>query len=384
VLVAIVVGDSRISVAKNALPNPYPGYRSAIYADRAHWVCRGDTDDVCDHDLDATSVKANGKTRTEPWHEAKHPKFDCFYVYPTISSDPGGNSDLVPGAGEELFVVRQQAARLGATCRVFAAVYRQITLTALIALLGGMAPATDPTLAYGDVGDAWKHYIANDNQGRGVLLIGHSQGAGHLVSLIKNEIDPNPDLRARLVSAILLGTSLQVPEGQDVGGDFANIPLCHTPHDTGCAISYASFRATAPPPANSFFGRSQRPGWKAACTNPASLRGGKGWLHPFLPTDGVSLPIITVPRPAWVEPEKRAITDPFVTLPRFVEAECAETNGFVYLALRPHGNPADPRIDDIGGDLTPEWGLHLVDANIAMGDLLAIAQSQGRAWRAKH
>jgi hypothetical protein len=112
--------------------------------------------------------------------------------------------------------------------------------------------------------------------------------------------------------------------------------------------------------------------------------GGKGWLHPFLPTDGASLPILTVPRPTWVDPEKRAITISFVTLPRFVEAECAETNDFVYLALRPQGNPDDPRIDDIGGDLTPEWGLHLVDANIAMGDLLAIAQSQGHAWRARH
>jgi hypothetical protein len=78
--------------------------------------------------------------------------------------------------------------------------------------------------------------------------------------------------------------------------------------------------------------------------------GGKGWLHPFLPTDGASLPILTVPRPTWVDPEKRAITTSFVTLPRFVEV--------------PQGNPADPRIDDIGGDLTPEWGLHLVDATL--------------------
>jgi len=385
VLAATIVSSAEASAGKRAAVNPYPGYHSAIYADPAHWLCRGDTDDVCDHDLDATSVKANGKTRTESWHEAKHPKFDCFYVYPTISNDPGGNSDLVPAAADELFVVRQQAARLGTTCRVFAPVYRQVTLTALIARLAGRTPPpTDPALAYGDVVDAWKHYIANDNEGRGVVLIGHSQGASLLVNLIKNEIDPNPDLRARLVSAILLGTSLQVPAGQDVGGDFANIPLCHTPHDTGCAISYASFRASAPPPANSLFGRSQRPGWKAACTNPASLRGGKGWLHPFLPTDGASLPIFMAPRPRWVDPEKRPITTPFVTLPRFVEAECAETNGFVYLALRPQGNPADPRIDDIGGDLTPEWGLHLVDANIAMGDLVALAQREGRAWRAKH
>ena len=46
-----------------------------------------------------------------------------------------------------------------------------------------------------------------------------------------------------------------------------------------------------------------------------------------------------------------------------------------------HGDPSDPRIDDvIGVDLTPDWGLHLVDANIAMGDLVAIAKSQARAF----
>src|SRR4029077_7977724 len=135
-------------------------------------------------------------------------------------------SDLVPGADQELFVVGQQAARLGSVCRVFAPVYRQVTLTALTARLAGRDVPTDGQLAYDDVLDAWKHYIANDNHGRGVILIGHSQGAGLLTTLVKNEIDTNPELRDRLVSPMLLGPSLQVPIGRDVGGDFANVPLC--------------------------------------------------------------------------------------------------------------------------------------------------------------
>src|SRR5262245_5723076 len=211
--------------------NPYPGYHSATYADPANWLCRGDTDDVCDHDLDATVVTAGGHARLRRFRPARQPRFDCFYVYPTISTDPGGNSDLIPGDDQELFVVRQQAARLGAVCRVFAPVYRQVTLTALLANLGGNPIPFDSALAQADLVDAWKHYIANNNQGRGVLLIGHSQGAGRLVTLIRNEVDGNPVLRDRLVSAILLGTSLQVPDGGDVGGDFANIPLCHSKRD---------------------------------------------------------------------------------------------------------------------------------------------------------
>jgi hypothetical protein len=48
---------------------------------------------------------------------------------------------------------------------------------------------------------------------------------------------------------------------------------------------------------------------------------------------------------------------------------------------RPGPNPSEPRIDDIGGDLTPEWGMHLIDVNVAMGDLVSLARSEGKAFR---
>ncbi|HEV7732877.1 MAG TPA: DUF3089 domain-containing protein [Candidatus Binatia bacterium] len=366
--------------------NPYPGYTSAIYADPANWLCRPDMDDVCDHGLDATEVKANGHTSIERWKPARQPKIDCFYIYPTISTDTTGNSDLIPGADQELFVVGQQAARLGSVCRVFAPVYRQITLTALLSIIGGNPIPFDAQLAVDDVVDAWKHYIANDNHGRGVILIGHSQGASQLTGLLQSEIDGNAVLRDRVVSAMLLGTSFQVPVGEDIGGSLANMPLCHRDTDTGCIISYASFRAEAPPPADSRFGRSLQPGWEAACTNPASLRGGKGTLHPYLPTDARALPILPPPPPPqWVDPAKGVTIDtPFVTLPRWVTGECQKRDGFVYLSIASTGNTAH-RVDDLSGaDLTPDWGLHLVDANIAMGDLLAIARRQSRTYCQSH
>jgi len=360
--------------------NPYPGYSSATYTDPAHWLCRPDKDDVCDTNMDATSIKASGKTKVERFRAAKKPKIDCFYVYPTISTDTTGNSDFVPGDDQELFVVRQQAARLGEVCRVFAPVYRQVTLPALLGILGGGGIPFDRALPYDDVVDAWKQYVANDNQGRGVVLVGHSQGASILTQLIKNEIDPVPALRNRLVSAMLLGTSLQVPTGADVGGDFQNIPLCRSKKQTGCAITYGSFRADRPPPSNSLFGKSSGPGLEAACTNPANLAGGSGTLHPYLPTDGKSLPILAVTNPNWGAP----VTTPFVALPDFLSAECAEHDGFHYLAITVHGDPSDPRIDDItGADLTPEWGLHLIDVNESMGDLVTITKSQAKAFGKK-
>ena len=48
-----------------------------------------------------------------------------------------------------------------------------------------------------------------------------------------------------------------------------------------------------------------------------------------------------------------------------------------------HGNPKDARIDDIAGDLTPEWGMHVIDVNVAMGDLVRIARSQAKAFQSR-
>ncbi len=368
------------TVASAAAVGPYDGYHSDTYANLAHWVCHPDRADPCDTDIDATLVSAAGELTVEPWTPAAQPTFDCFYVYPTISTDPGGNSDLVPGENEEIFVARQQAARLGSVCRVFAPVYRQVTLTALVSALGGNPIASDSALADADLLDAWKHYIANHNGGRGVLLIGHSQGASRLITLLRGEIDGNPVLRRRLVSAMVLGTSFQVPVGEVVGGHLATIPLCTAGDQTGCVISYASFRTTVPPPANSRFGRSAREGWQAACTNPAELATGTSALTPYFPTSGRALPLgAPPPPPEWVDPSLGTVSTPFVSLPGMLEAECRETNGFVYLAITVHGDAEDPRIDDIGGDLTPDWGLHLVDASVAMGDLETIAARQGAA-----
>src|SRR6185295_12401902 len=151
---------------------------------------------------------------------------DCFYVYPTVSTDPTPNSDMTAGA-EENGVVRAQLARFASQCRVYAPLYRQATLTALRAAATATPMTVDRALGYNDVLDAWNHYLQRDNNGRGVVLIGHSQGSGVLTQLIRNEIDGKP-VQSKIISALLLGTSLAVPTGKDVGGAFKSMPLCHS------------------------------------------------------------------------------------------------------------------------------------------------------------
>src|SRR5258708_18803150 len=119
---------------------------------------------------------------------------------------------------------------------------------------GGGGARLNSGLAYDDVRDAWRYYLEHDNQGRGFVLIGHSQGSYILAELIRQEIDGKP-IERRMVSAILPGATLPVPRGKDVGGAFQHVPLCHAASQTGCVIAYSAFRATSPPPANTRFGK---------------------------------------------------------------------------------------------------------------------------------
>ncbi|MCZ7535088.1 MAG: DUF3089 domain-containing protein [Acidimicrobiia bacterium] len=267
---------------------------SEVYGNPDAWLCRPDKDDVCDADMDATVVEADGTTEVEEWSAATDPAIDCFYVYPTISTDPGTTSDMTPGESEELFVVRQQAARLGSQCRVFAPRLPAAHTDRAVGTLrwnghrrGGKRDADVPLRRRARRVEA----LHGERQRRpGVVLIGHSQGAGMLKRLAMEEIDPDASMRGRLVSALLLGTAVRLPGGDGADGDFANIPLCSAADQTGCVVSYATFRDTAPPPEGTFFGVVRGdPEGRVACVNPAAPGGGSAPLHPYLPTSGSSL-----------------------------------------------------------------------------------------------
>jgi len=355
------------------------------YSKPETWLCRPGRQDACATDMTTTIVPANGKLSIEKWAADPKAPIDCFYVYPTVSTDPTPNSDMTANA-EELGVIRAQAARFGSQCKVYAPLYRQVTLTALRAFIAGQTVNIDRALAYNDVLDAWNYYLQHDNNGRGVVLIGHSQGSAVLTQLVKSEIDGKP-IQARIVSALLLGTNLAVPRGKDVGGAFQSLPLCHSSKQTGCVVTYASFRATAPPPANTRFGKVPGENMVSACTNPASLSGGSGELHAYFGSRGSGVISSEVPVRAWVKPEQ-PINTPFVSVPGLLTAECVSNEKGSYLAVTVHEDPKDSRTDDISGDVVvngqvrADWGLHLIDVGVAMGNLIDIVRDQSKAYRA--
>ncbi|RAK52802.1 DUF3089 domain-containing protein [Phenylobacterium deserti] len=379
---ALALGLSLAGAAQGQAASERPDY-----AKPELWLCRPDlADDRCKADLDATVITADGATRTERFAPAKDPSVDCFYVYPTVSRDPTWQADFTPDR-MEWDVVRLQFARFGQVCRTFAPLYRQRTLTALRAPAGGPAPVGAPPAegvgGYADVLDAWRWYLAHENKGRGVVLIGHSQGGAMLNRLIAETVDGKP-LQRQLVSALILGAPVLVPPGRDLGGTFKAIPLCRAEDQLGCVISYATFRDRVPPPANARFGRG-RDGLRVACVNPAALGGGAGRPTPYFLTRGSLNGSGGDVAPQWTRPP-RAIATPFVKTPGMISTECVTRGEFDYLSLHVIPNPGGGRTDELGGQILratgvdPSWGLHLLDVDHAMGDLIRIVGRQGRAY----
>lgn len=344
-------------VAPTTAPSP-----PAATADTV-WLCRpGLADNPCEGGLDATVVDGSGTV--EPFAPATAPPVDCFYVYPTVSRAVALNAPLEV-APELEAVARAQAARFGEVCRVFAPVYRQITLSGIFT--GRYEDPAARRTAEQDVLAAWRDYLANDNDGRGVVLVGHSQGARTLTALLDATVEE--ESADRLVSALLLGGDVTVAAGQDVGGSFDSTPACREPGQTGCVVAYSSFSEV--PPADALFGRTSEPGREVLCTEPSRLAGGDGSLHPYLPTSELA--------GAGLLPGVTGLSTGFAAYPEQLTGACRQRGGVSYLQV-----DVEPgaRLTPPDSPLGPRWGLHNGDVNLALGDLVELVRQQAAAYQA--
>jgi hypothetical protein len=391
VVATVFIAGSIGTHAQTPAPPSQPATAAPVppYVIDSSWLCKpGWKGDACDVDLTTTIVAADGTLTRETFTADPKAPIDCFYVYPTVSTDATPNSDMSQDPAEKN-VILQQFARFGSKCRTFAPMYRQITLRGLqTALATGADPLAlfSKGVQYDDVLEAWRHYLKNDNQGRGVVLIGHSQGAFILQALIANEIDGKP-VQKQLVGAYILGATFLTPKGKDVGGQFKQIPLCRKAGQIGCVVNYSAFRSTVTPPGNTLFGHSADPAMSGSCTNPVTLGEGSSQLRAYLSGGGRMIAMGGAPPKPWAT--DKTVDTPFVSVPGLLTAQCKTNEFATYLEITVNGDPADPRVDDITGDLgaaakpLANWGLHLIDVNLAMGNLLDLVDAQSKSYRAR-
>ena len=378
ITLSLLTGLLSSVVLASAQPVP-----AATYDAPDTWLCRPGRTDLCSTDQAVTTLSADGSRSVQVIKPDAKAPIDCFYVYPTISQDPNPHSTLQAGPGERR-AVAQQFAPFASVCRPFAPMYRQITLAGLRAAMTGNPAGVNPEMAIEDVRAAFRHYLAHDNKGRGVVLVGHSQGSRMLLELLKRDVDGQP-VQQRLVSALLIGYNIMVPIGADTGGALPTLPVCRTGEQTGCVVAYSSFRNASPPPGNARFGRSNLPGSEVACTDPVLLSGQP--LRSLLVRDANLLgqPVL---RGDW-EKSLDGVSTPFVDMPGLLKTACVKDGATHYLALSVNATASGSQPRNIPGDIVvndrtlDDWGLHLIDVNLVMGNLLGLVRQQGAAWMAK-
>ena len=357
------------------------GLAAASASAATTWLCKpGLSNNPCESSEETTVQLANGSSFVEHAKPASNPPIDCFYVYPTVSSQFTQNANLEVGPEEKQIAI-DQASRFSQACKVYAPIYPQLTIPA-INTPGGITPE-GAAKAYIGVLTAFEEYLAVYNHGRGFVLLGHSQGTAMLNQLVKEQIDPNPALRKQLVSAVLLGGNLTVPIGGTVGGSFQHVPTCQFVGQTHCVVAYSSFLKEPPNPSN--FGRVGSPllggppedpsKVQVMCVNPAALIQQGNPAGPLLRYESTS------PFPgllgAFVHPPKAPT--PWVAMPGQYSGQCKQANGASWLQLTDVGGSGDKR-EQIEEVLGPLWGTHLEDVNIALGNLVGLTALQSAVY----
>jgi hypothetical protein len=365
----------------------------------AVWLCRpGMHQDPCRSTLDAMVFSSPGAVSSCSNVSGKScrgvrltpaprngSRFDCFYVYPTVSEQPTANADLKIDPAETAAAVAQ-AAWFSQVCNVWAPMYRQVTLDEILTEILGQnpVPAGPQAIAYASLLASWRDYLAHFNHKRPIVLIGHSQGAALLIKLLRRVIEPDAALRKRLVSAILLGGNVQVPRGRLVGGSFRYVPACSRAGQVGCVIAYSSFPSRPSP--DSLFGRAGEGvsrysgqlsgrGLDVACVNPTSIAGGRGVLVPYFPSAA------SLSAGQWRWTSAPYPPTPWLSFANRWTATCRTAGGATWLQVSPTGSWSS--MPDVLTKLSngPRWGYHGIDVNLALGNLVQAVRAQEGRYR---
>ncbi|MET0268791.1 MAG: DUF3089 domain-containing protein [Sphingomonas sp.] len=233
---------------------------------------------------------------------AADPGIAVFYVAPTtFLSRTQWNAPLDDGPANvrlRLFASSQASAFNGIGA-VWAPRYRQASIGAF--LVNGANPQAALEFAYRDVLRGWDAFLAAVPPDRPILLAGHSQGALHLVHLLRDRIAGRPIAR-RIVAAYAVGWPISVSADLPALG----LPACARADQPGCILAWQSFAEPADPhqildiydATNGMTGAPRR-GTPMLCVNP--LTGTLGGAAPVSANLGALLPSADL-RNATIEP----------------------------------------------------------------------------------
>lgn len=281
-----------------------------------------------------------------------------FYIHPTTylerdrwNAPLSGNRDGDYRAG--LFV-QSQASALTSAGRVWAPRYRQAAFGAFLLKDRDATAALD--LAYGDVRAAFDTFVKQLPADQPIILAGHSQGALHLMRLLKERVAGTP-LQHRIAAAYVIGWPLSVTADVPALG----LPACTAPDQAGCLLSWLSFAA----PANPELVTDAYQG-SAGLAGGTRLRGDILCVNPLTGTrDGAAAP---AGNPGTLVPSADLVSATLAV--GQVGAHC--DNGLLIL---------DGAIPALGPYVLPGNNYHVYDYALFWGAIRADAARRVAAWR---
>ncbi len=166
-----------------------------------------------------------------------------FFIHPTTYLDTDRwNAPLNAGGGSSFrtrLFVESQASAFNAVGQVWAPDYRQAAFGAF--LLDSKDARSALATAYHDVADAFDEFVKEAGD-RPIILAGHSQGALHLMRLLREKVAGKP-IAKQLVAAYVVGWPIDAQSDLPALG----LPACRTAAETRCILSWMSFRDPANP-----------------------------------------------------------------------------------------------------------------------------------------
>lgn len=165
---------------------------------------------------------------------------DVFFLHPTTHMKPTQWNAAYDDASAQP-MIRSIALKNMASAfseKLYAPRYRQATTGAFYDKSGQGQIAI--ARAYIDILAAYDNFMARRDKSQPFMLVGHSQGAKHLLNLLKDRVANSPD-RSHLIAAYIVGWPVSLEEDLEAIG----MKPCETADDLGCVISWMSYAGGA-------------------------------------------------------------------------------------------------------------------------------------------
>ena len=251
---------------------------------------------AAEQSLEGDSLEVETSRTGDAAVASEAPPFAVFFVHPSsyipLALTEQANWNSTPGdatseARARLFI-KGMASAFNRADEIWAPKYRQAVAGAFLTDKPEAQLAIDA--AYADVREAFRFFLASVPPGKPIVLAGHSQGALHVLRLLRDEVAGKP-VEARIAAVYAVGWPISIEHDLPA----LPFPACAAPAQAACIVAWSSFAEPADP-AMLLSRYSRTPGFDAQprgegpilCVNP--LTGATGGSAPASANLGTLVP----------------------------------------------------------------------------------------------